>query len=100
MPSKCLTWVVLTENLNGSGPLGVSNLLVALLESVSLETLPGQRPSEEVHEHVAQGFQVISSGLFLAHVCVDGHVARRSRQGLVLPIRDVLVGGGVNVLLR
>lgn len=94
-----LTGIVLTENFNRSCSLGVSNLLVALLEGVGLEALPGEGPAEEVHEHVTKSLQVVSAGLLLAHVCVDGHVASRARQGLVLPVRDVLVGGGINVLL-
>ena len=35
-----------------------------------------------------------------AEVRVDAHVARRARQALVLPVRDVLVRLGVDVLLR
>lgn len=31
-------------------------------------------------------------------VCVDAHVARRPRQALVLPVRDVFFGLGVDVL--
>lgn len=74
---KALTWVALAEHLNGSGPLGVPDLLVALLERVRLqaewsatslgamtrptppharahlEPLPGQTATQEVHEHVA-----------------------------------------------
>lgn len=98
-PQGGLTRIVLTENFNGSCSLGVSNFLVALLEGVRLEALPGEGPAEEVHEHVTESLQVISTGLLLAHVCVDGHVASRACEGLVLPIRDVLVGGGINVLL-
>lgn len=37
--------------------------------------------------------------LTLAQVRVDAHVARRARQALVLAVRDVLLGLGVDVLL-
>ena len=58
------TWVSVTEHLNGSGSLGVSNLLVPLLQCVGLQPLPRQTPSQKVHKHVSQCLQVISPTLF------------------------------------
>ena len=51
------------EDLDGRVLLGVSDLLIAFLDGVRLEALPGQGTSQEVHEHVAQTLQVISSAL-------------------------------------
>ena len=50
-----LTGLVGTEGLYGGGSLGVPNLLIALLECVSLEALPGEGTSQEVEQHVTQG---------------------------------------------
>ena len=54
----------LAEVFDGSGTLGITNLLVAFLQRVSLETLPGQGTPQEVHKHVTQGFEVVSARLF------------------------------------
>lgn len=56
--------MTLAQDLDGRGTLGVADLLVALLECVRLEALPGQRATQEVHEHVPQRLQVVSPTLF------------------------------------
>lgn len=56
--------MTLAQDLDGRGTLGVADLLVALLECVRLEALPGQRAAQEVHEHVPQRLQVVSPTLF------------------------------------
>ena len=43
--------------------------------------------------------EVVSPRLLPAHVCVDRHVPRRARQGLVFAVWDVFVGVRVDVLL-
>ena len=53
------TWVAFAENLDGRGALCVADPLVALLECLSLQTLPGETTAQEVHEHVAQRLQVV-----------------------------------------
>jgi len=53
--------VAVTEILDGSGLLLLSNLFVLLLVRGSLQALPGETSTEEVHEHMAQGFEVITS---------------------------------------
>lgn len=79
------------QRLDGSGTLCVSDLLIALLKRVSLQSLPRQRASQEVHKHVTESFQVIATGLLLAQVGVDGHVTRCSGERLMLSIRNVFV---------
>ena len=92
-----LVRIALAEDLDGRGALRVADLLIALLERVGLEALPGQRAAQEVHEHVAERLEVVASTLLLAQVRVDAHVARRARQALVLAIGYVLVGLRVDV---
>lgn len=78
--------------LDGGGALGVADLLVALLQCVSLEALPRQRAAQEVHEHVAERLQIVAPGLLAAHVSIDGHVPGGAGQRFVFPIWYVLVG--------
>ena len=58
-----LTGVVLAEHLHRGGSLGVADLLVALLQGLRLQTLPGEAAAQEVHEHVAQSLQVVPPAL-------------------------------------
>lgn len=58
-----LLGVALAQRLDGRGTFGVADLLVALLQGLRLQSLPGQRAAQEVHEHVTQGFQVVTPGL-------------------------------------
>ena len=48
---------------------------------------------------MAQGLQVVPSRLLLAQVGVDAHVPRGAGQAFVLPVWNVFVGVGVDVLL-
>lgn len=89
----------LAEHLDGRGHLLLADLLVLLLLGGGLEALPGQGPPQEVHEDIAQGLDVIPAALLDAQVGVDGGVARRPCQVLVLSVGDVDVGLGVPVLL-
>ena len=67
---------------SGTGPR--THLFVLLLLGGSLESLPGEGAAVEVHEHVAQGLHVVPPALLDTQVGVDGGVARRPRQVLVL----------------
>ncbi|KAJ8577597.1 hypothetical protein ON010_g1609 [Phytophthora cinnamomi] len=91
--------VALAEYLDGGVHLLLHNLLVLLLLGVGLESLPRQAAADEVHVHVAQGLEVVTTALLNAHVRVDGGVTRRAREVLVLTVGDVLVRLGVAVLL-
>lgn len=79
-PVKARTWIPVAQILDCGCLLLLPNLLVFLLVRCSFETLPWQTPSEEVHEHVPQRFQIVSSRLFSAQVGVDAHVTRGARQ--------------------
>lgn len=87
------------EILDGSGLLLLTDLLVLLLVGSSLEALPWESASEEVHENVAQGFQVVPTRLFASKMSVDTHVTRRTGKRLALPVRNVLLCLRVTVLL-
>lgn len=58
-----LTWVSLAEYLDGGGHFLLTDAFILLPLGGSLESLPGKRPQVKVHEHVAQGLQIIPSGL-------------------------------------
>ena len=63
-------WVTLTQNLDGRGSLGVANFLVSFLQCVRLESLPGKISTQEVHEHVTQRLQVVTSALLFTQVSI------------------------------
>lgn len=65
----------------------------------SLQALPGQRATDKVQHDVAQRFHIIAPGLFHAQMRVDGGVACRAGQVLVLAVRNVEVGFWVAVFL-
>lgn len=58
-----LTRVSLAEHLDGGGHFLLTDAFILLPLGGSLESLPGQRAQVKVHEHVAQGLQIIPSGL-------------------------------------
>jgi len=91
--------VAVTEILDGSRLLLLSNLFVLLLVRSSLQALPGEASTEEVHEDVAEGLEVITTGLFPTEMGVDAHVSCGTRKRLPLTVRDVLLGFRVTVLL-
>ena len=76
------TWKAGAECVDGSGSLGVPNLLIALLECVCLEALPGEGASQEVEEHVAQGLQVIPPAL-LCSAQTGRHTVRHTQKHTV-----------------
>jgi hypothetical protein len=91
--------VAIAEVLDGSGLLLLSDLLVLLLVRGSLQALPGKTSTEEVHEHVAKGLEIVTTRLFPTKMGVDTHVSRGTGEGLPLTVRDVLLGLRVTVLL-
>lgn len=88
------------QEVGRSGHLLLHDPVVLLLLGRSLEALPGQGATEEVHEDVSEGLQVITTSLLNAQVSVDGRVTSSTRKVLVLPVRDMEMGLGVPVLLR
>ncbi|RNA28985.1 hypothetical protein BpHYR1_011981 [Brachionus plicatilis] len=85
----------LAQLLNTGGHFFLAYPLVLLPLGLSLEALPGQRAPIEVHEHVAERFEIVSATLLYAHVRVDGRVARSAGQIFVLTVRDVLVSARI-----
>lgn len=71
-----------------------------MLVRSSLETLPRQSAAQEVHEDVAERLQVVSSRLLASKMGVDTHVSSRAGERFAFPVRNVLLGLGVAVLLR
>jgi len=58
---------------------------------VYLQSLPRQRPTVEIHQHVAKRLEVISPALLDADMSVDAGVASRTSQVLVFSIGNVLL---------
>merc|ERR1719193_1047113 len=90
----------LAQNFNGCGHLLFTDLLVFLFLSCSLQSLPWQATSVEVHEDVPQALHVVPPALLNAQVCIDGGVSGSAGQVLVLSVWDVLPSSVVPVLLR
>ena len=94
-----LSRITLAELLRRSRHFSIHDTLVLLLLGIGLESLPGKRSPDEIHEDIAEGFEVVAAALFDAHVRVDRRVARRSSQILVLAVWDMLVRPRIAVLL-
>ena len=65
-----------------------------------LQALPGQCAENEVHEHVADRFEIVTARLFAAFVSIDRGVPRRARQTLVALPRNVHQRVGISVPFR
>mmetsp|Transcript_29987 Transcript_29987/g.41784 ORF Transcript_29987/g.41784 Transcript_29987/m.41784 type:complete len:222 (+) Transcript_29987:425-1090(+) len=89
----------LAERLDGDGLLAVPDLVVLFLLRARLQPLPRQLSQVKVHQHVAQRFEVIPPALLDALVRADAGVAWGSCEFLLVPVRNVLQGGGVHVPL-
>mmetsp|Transcript_164026 Transcript_164026/g.398639 ORF Transcript_164026/g.398639 Transcript_164026/m.398639 type:complete len:344 (+) Transcript_164026:167-1198(+) len=90
----------LAQKVDGRGHLLLHDLLVLLLLRVRPQTLPRQRPAQEVEEDVAQGLKVVAAALLDAQMVVDRGITRRTGQVLVLAVHDVHVRLRVPVPLR
>lgn len=62
-PCRLLTGVAFAEDLDGRRHLLLADALILLALGGRLEALPGQGAQVEVHEHVTQTLQVISTAL-------------------------------------
>mmetsp|Transcript_33103 Transcript_33103/g.98391 ORF Transcript_33103/g.98391 Transcript_33103/m.98391 type:complete len:313 (+) Transcript_33103:197-1135(+) len=87
------------ELLDRRDLLQLTDLLVLLLLAVSHQPLPGELATVEIHEHVADGLEVVASALLHPEVGVDGGVAGGAGQALALAVLDVLLGLGIVVPL-
>lgn len=91
--------VALAQLLGRGRHLAVHDALIFLLLGVGLEALPGERAPDEVHEDVAERFQVVAAALLNANVSVDRGITGSSGQVLVLTVGDVLMGARIAILL-
>ena len=57
---------------------------------VSLQTLPGKLSEEKVDKHIPDGFQVVSTGQFLAQVCMDRGISCCTGQRFVVTVWNML----------
>lgn len=87
------------EQVGGGSHLLLHDPVVLLLLGSSLESLPGQRAAQEVHEHVSERLEIITTSLLNTQVSVDRGVTSGTSQVLVLPVGDVQMGLRVPVLL-
>lgn len=78
--------VALAEFFNSDLELLFLDVVVLLVLAPARKTLPGETAPQEVKEHVANGFQVISARLLVANVRVDACVPCSSCE--VLPLTE------------
>ena len=81
----------------GSGHFAIHDAFVLLFLGVGLEALPWQTPTDEIHEDVTEGLQIVTARLFNANVCVDAGVSGSTGEVFVLPVGNVLVTSGIAV---
>ena len=60
----------------------LANLFILLLVGSRLEPLPGKTTTEKVEEYVAQGFEVVSPGLFCRASAGEPKASRSGAKGL------------------
>ena len=70
----------------GVGQFFIADLVVLLLLSGCLQTLPQQTAPREVLQYVAQRFDVVAATLLDAEVGIDAGVSGAPRQVLLLPV--------------
>jgi hypothetical protein len=88
------------EQVGRSGHLLLHDAVVLLLLGSSLETLPWEGTTKEVHEDVGKGLEIITTSLLDAQVGVDGGVTSGTGQVLVLAVGDMEMGLWVPEFLR
>ena len=89
----------LTEGGDGDGLLLLHDEFVLLGGGFGLEALPRESSLEEVDEDVADGFEVVTAGLFDSQVVVDGGVTRCAGEGAALALGNMLERSGVSIPL-
>jgi len=88
-----------TEKVGRCSHLLLHDPIVLLLLCSGLEALPGEGTTEEVHEDVREGFEIITASLFNSKVSVNGGVTGSAGKILVLPVGNVEVSLRVSILL-
>jgi hypothetical protein len=79
------------EDFGGSGHFFLQDHLILGLGVFGLHVLPGQDTSEKVHDHIANGLDIISSRLLDSHVSIDTGISRSASQFFSLLVWNVLI---------
>jgi len=82
--------VTLAQLIHSDFQLLLLDVIVLFVLASPRKALPGETPSQEIEEHMADGLQVISSRLFIANVGVDAGISCRACEVLALSERNVL----------
>jgi hypothetical protein len=85
-----LAGLVHAEFVNGNFLLFALDVIIFFILGASGKSLPGEGAAEEVKQHVADCLEVVTAGLFIADVGVDGRVARSAGEVFALAEGDVL----------
>ena len=80
--------------------LMIQRLVSSKADCCHLKSLPWQRTTVEVHQHVAKWFHIVTSTLLNTKVSIDTRVPSCASQVFVLTVRYVLPCSVVTVLLR
>jgi hypothetical protein len=88
------------KEIGRGGHLLLHDAVVLLLLGSSLEALPRQSTTQEVHEDISERLKIISAGLLDTQVSVDRGVTSCTSQILVLAVRDVEMSLWITELLR
>lgn len=94
-----LGWEAFAQLRNWRCLFLLSNFLVLLLVGGGFQSLPWQTTPQEVHEHMAECLQIVTSRLLAPKMSVDTHVACCARKRLSLAVWDVLFRLRVAILL-
>ena len=87
--SNAFLGLIFTYLLRGHLHLHFSDAFELRFLRRGLQALPGQCAENEVHEHVADRFEIVTARLLAAFVRVDRGITRRTRQTLVALPRNV-----------
>lgn len=87
------------QEIGRGGHLFLHDAIILLLFGSSLETLPRECPTEEVHQNVGQRLKIVTASLLDAQVSIDRRITSSSSEVLVFSVRDVEVCLWVSELL-
>lgn len=82
--------LVQAELVHGHFLLLALNVIIFLVLGATGETLPGEGSSKEVEQHVTDGLKIVTTGLLVSNVSVDGGVTCSAGQVLALSEGNVL----------
>ena len=85
--------IALTQLIKRGLKLLLLNILILLILILPRQILPRQAATEEVEDDMADGFEVVSSTLFLTHMCCQTSISCRACKILALDEGNVLALG-------